>query len=99
MRRLIFALLLLGSTALATSAHQVCLAWNPCCYAKTVTLRVWRQKGQGAFVQIKQLSNTYTCWTDTTVVAGAQYSYYVIACDVTSKECSAASNVVNVTVP
>lgn len=99
MRALILALLLLGSSSLATSTHSVCLAWKRGNYAKTVTLRVWRQKGQAAFVQIKQLNNTLTSWTDTGVVAGAQYSYYVVACDLKTTDCSAASNVVNVTVP
>jgi hypothetical protein len=99
MRRFILALLLLGSASLATSAHSVCLAWNTCTYCKTVTLRVWRQKNQGAFVQIKQLNNTLTSWTDTSVVSGTTYSYYVIACDVKTTDCSAASNVVTVTVP
>ena len=99
MRKFIVVLLLLGSASLATSAHSVCLAWNPGSYAKSVTLRVWRQKNQGAFVQVQQLTNTLTCWTDTNVVAGAQYSYFVIACDVKTKDCSAASNVVSVTVP
>lgn len=99
MRSLILALLLLGSSSMATSAHSVCLAWNPCCYDKTVTLRVWRQKNQGAYVQVQQLTNTMTSWTDTNVVAGVQYSYYVIACDLKSKDCSAASNVVTVSVP
>jgi hypothetical protein len=99
MKRLILALLLLGSPSMATSAHWVCLDWNPGTYPKTVTLRVWRQKNQAAYVQVQQVSNTVTSWTDTNVVAGAQYSYYVIACDLRSKDCSAASNVVTVSVP
>ena len=99
MRIFILVLFLLGSASMATSAHSVSLAWNSCSYAKCVTLRVWRQKGQGAYVQVKQLSNTLTSWTDTNVVAGAQYSYYVVACDLHTKDCSAASNVVSVTVP
>lgn len=99
MRRLILVLLVLGSSSLATSGHLVCLAWNPCQYAKTVNLRVWRQKNQAAYVQVKQLNNATTSWTDTNVVAGAQYSYYVVACDLRTTDCSAASNVVSVTVP
>ena len=99
MRRLMIAFLLLGSASPATSSHSVSLAWKPCPYAKTVTLRVWRQKNQAAFAQIKQLSNSTTSWTDTNVVAGAKYSYYVIACDLRTTDCSAASNVVSATVP
>jgi hypothetical protein len=99
MRTAIVALLLLGSTSRATSAHSVCLAWHCGGYAKTVTLRVWRQKNLGAYVQIKQLGNTVTSWTDTSVLAGAQYSYYVVACDLRTADCSSASNVVSVTVP
>jgi hypothetical protein len=99
MRKLILGLLLLGSTSLATSAHSVSLAWNECSYASTVTLRVWRQKKEGAYVQVQQLNNAQTSWTDTNVVAAVQYSYYVMACDLKTKDCSAASNVVTVTVP
>lgn len=99
MRAFILALLLLGSTSLATSAHSVSLAWNRCSYAKTTTLRVWRQKGQGPYSQIKQLGNTATSWTDTAVAAGAQYSYYIVACDAKTRDCSAASNIVSATVP
>ncbi|HTZ83383.1 MAG TPA: hypothetical protein VMB66_09345 [Candidatus Acidoferrales bacterium] len=99
MKAFILALFLLGSSSWATSAHSVSLAWNPCGYARSVTLRIWRQKGQGAFVQIKQLSYATTSWTDTAVVAGARYSYYIIACDTKTTDCSAGSNVVSVTVP
>ncbi|HEV2468876.1 MAG TPA: hypothetical protein VGS78_06755 [Candidatus Sulfotelmatobacter sp.] len=99
MKTFIVALLLLGSTSLATSAHSVSLAWHRGSYARTVTLRVWRQKGQGAYAQIAQLGNAATSWRDTAVVAGAQYSYYVVACDTKTSDCSAASNVVSVTVP
>lgn len=99
MRKLIVVLLLLGSTSLATSAHSVCLAWGPGSYAKTVTIRVWRQRNQKGYFQVKLLSNTLTSWTDTNVVAGSQYSYYVIACDSKTTDCSAASNIVSVTVP
>lgn len=99
MKTFILALLLLGSASRATSVHSVSLAWNRGGYAKTVSLRVWRQKGQGAYSQIKQLGNTATSWTDTAVTAGAQYSYYVVACDAKTADCSAASNIVSVTVP
>lgn len=99
MKTFILAFLLLGSNSLATSSHSVTLAWNRGGYAKTVTLRVWRQKGQGAYVQIKQLGSAATSWTDTAVVAGAQYSYYMVACDAKTADCSAASNTVSVTVP
>lgn len=95
----IVALLLLASTSMATSGHSVSLVWDRCSYGKTVTLRIWREKGQGAYSQIKQLSYNVTSWTDTSVVAGAQYSYYMIACDSKTTDCSAASNVVSVTVP
>lgn len=100
MRGLFVAILLLGSASMATStSHCVSLAWNTGPYPKSVTLRVWRQKNAGAYAQVKQLCNTATQWSDTNVVAGAEYSYYVIACDVTTKDCSAASNIVSVTVP
>ena len=99
MRRLILALLLLKSASPATSAHSVTLSWRPCPYGKSVSLRVWRQKNQAAFAQIKQLGNSMTSWTDTNVVTGATYSYYVIACDMKTTDCSAASNVVSTTVP
>ena len=99
MRTLLLALLLLGTTSGATSAHSVSLAWNSCSYSKGVTIRVWRQKNQNAYAQVQQLSNTATAWTDTNVVAGAKYSYYLLACDLKTKDCSAASNVVSVTVP
>jgi len=99
MKTLILALLLLGLPSLATSAHSVSLGWHRAGYAKTVSLRVWRQKGQGAYVQVKQLGNNATSWTDTAVAAGAQYSYYIVACDAKTTDCSAASNIVSVTVP
>jgi hypothetical protein len=99
MKTLIFSLFLLGSASLATSAHSISLAWNPGSYARTVTLRVWRQKGTAAYAQVKQLSNTQTQWTDTNVVGGAKYSYYVIACDLKTTDCSAASNMVTIAVP
>jgi len=99
MRALILALLLLGSDSRATSAHCVSLAWSAGTYSKSVTLRVWRQKNQNAYAQVQQLSNTATTWTDTNVVASARYSYYLLACDVKTKDCSAASNIVTVSVP
>ena len=98
MRRLILALLLLRSASPATSAHSVSLAWQPGIYAKSVNLRIWRQKNKNAFAQIKQLGNATTSWTDTNVVAGSSYSYYVIACDMNTTDCSAASNIVSATV-
>jgi hypothetical protein len=99
LKTLILVLLLLGSASPSTPAHSVSLAWNSGIYAKSVTIRVWRQKNQNAYAQVQQLTNTATAWTDTNVVAGAKYSYYLLACDLKTKNCSAASNVVSVTVP
>ena len=99
MKTLIIVLLLLGSASPPTSEHSICLGWNPGTYAKSVTLRVWQEKNQNAYAQVQQLSNTVTSWTDTKVVAGAKYSYYLLACDLKTLNCSAASNVVSVTVP
>jgi len=99
MKTLLVVLLLMGSASPSTSAHSVSLARNPCTYAKGVTIRVWRQKNQNAWAQVHQLSNTATAWTDANVVAGAKYTYYLLACDLKTLNCSAASNVVSVTVP
>lgn len=99
MKTLILALFLLGSASLATSAHSVCLAWKPGSYTKTVTLCVWRQRNQNGYFKVKQLSNSLTSWTDTNVVAGSQYSYYILACDTKTTDCSAPSNIVSVAVP
>jgi fibronectin type 3 domain-containing protein len=84
----------------ATSAHYVQLGWSdPGTWGKNVRIHIYRAKGAGSYGQRVLLGNTVTTWTDTNVVAGATYSYYLQACDLKTLECSDSTDPISIKIP
>jgi hypothetical protein len=96
-------LLVMQSFSLAhgkTVQHHINVQWAKGSYARTVVFWLYRSSDRVNFSKLgATTSNTQTTWTDSSVLGGKTYSYYVTAFDTLTQEQSPPSKSVTQTVP
>jgi fibronectin type 3 domain-containing protein len=102
-KAMLFALGVMFMTACppASASHSAKVAWHAgATYPTTIRFRVYRSTNGASYTMMWQSPAVNAGdWTDTSVVAGTKYWYYVTTYDVTSTLESPKSNVVTCTIP